>query len=80
MKTFETIVPQSASTCRNFGVFGNAQTKSVQAEFQSGWYSAPISRACDLKLLRSGLTNPDSTNTTPSWQKEKCNIDSALEN
>lgn len=36
IRTFETIVPQSASTCRNFGVFGNAQTKRVQSEFQSG--------------------------------------------
>ena len=60
------MVPQSASTCRNFGVLGNAQTKRVQSGFQSGWYSAPISSACDRKLLRSGLTNPDNTNTTPS--------------
>lgn len=35
-QTFETIVPESASTCRNFGVLGNAHTKRVQLEFQSG--------------------------------------------
>ena len=65
-ETFDTMVPQSASTCRNLGVFGNAQTKRVQSEFQSGWYSAPISSACDLNVLRSGFTKPDSTKTTPS--------------
>ena len=35
-KTFDTMVPQSASTCLNLGVFGKAQTKRVQSEFQSG--------------------------------------------
>lgn len=35
-ETFLTIVPQSASTCRNFGVFEYAQTKSVHSELQSG--------------------------------------------
>lgn len=64
--TFETMVPQSDSTCRNFGVLGNAQTKRVQSEFQSSRYSAPISSACERKMPRSGFTNPDNTNTTPS--------------
>ena len=41
------MVPQSASTCLNLGVFGKAQTKRVQSEFQSGLYSAPISIARD---------------------------------
>jgi hypothetical protein len=65
-KTFDTMVPQSASTCRNLGVLGNAQTKRVQLEFQSGLNSAPISIARDLKMPRSGFTKPDSTKTTPS--------------
>lgn len=64
--TFETIVPQSPCTCRNLGVFGNAQTRRVQSELQSGRYSAPIANACDLSVLLSGFTNPDNTNTTPS--------------
>lgn len=72
-KTFDTMVPQSAWTCRNLGVFGNAQTKRVQSEFQSGWYSAPISMARDLNMPRSGLTNPDSTKTTPSCRENQLN-------
>ncbi|RHN76436.1 hypothetical protein MtrunA17_Chr2g0332101 [Medicago truncatula] len=62
------MVPQSASTCRNLGVFGNAQTKRVQLEFQSCLNSAPISIARDLRIPRSGFTKPDSTKTTPSCQ------------
>ena len=62
------MVPFSASTCRNFGVLENAHTSKVQLEFQSAWYSAPISNAWDLNVPRSGLINPDSTNTTPSYK------------
>lgn len=59
-------MPQSALTCLNLGVLGNAQTRRVQSEFQSAWYSAPMSNACERNVLRSGLTNPDRTKTTPS--------------
>lgn len=64
------MVPLSDSTCLNLGVFENAQISKVQSEVQSGRYSAPISKACDLRVLLSGLTNPDSAKTTPSWQQK----------
>lgn len=65
------MVPLFASTCLNLGVFGNAQIRRVQSEVQSGLYIAPISKAFERKVLRSGFTKPDNTKTTPSYNKKK---------